>query len=162
MVWLAFALNGSMKSEKFVTTYVCSRKVRLRPRMMFPFVSAAIYDPKEHCKHTCKVLMTSRKFFHNPQSKASCSLKTSFGTLKMVWLAFALNGSMKSEKFVTAHVCSRKIRLRPRMMLPFISVDRYDPKEHCKHTCKVLMTSRNFFTTLKAKHHVHSKSLLGL
>ena len=57
--------------------------------------------------------MTSRKFFHTPQSKASCSLKTSFGTLKSVWLAFTLNGSMKSEKSVTAHVCSRKIRLKP-------------------------------------------------
>ena len=140
-----------MKSKKSVIAHVCSRKIWLRPRMMLPFVSVDTYDPKQHCKYTCKVLMTSRKFFHASQSKASCSLKTSFGTLKSVWLAFTLNGSMKSKKSVTAHVCSRKIWLRPRMMFPFVSVDTYDPKQHCKYTCKVLMTSRKFFHAPQSK-----------
>ena len=47
-------------------------------------------------------------------------------------------------------------------MLPFVSVDRYDPKEACKHTCCVLDTSRNFFRDPQSQvSHTSKSNFLG-
>ena len=43
-------------------------------------------------------------------------------------------------------------------MLPFVSADRYDPKEACKHTCWVLDTNRTFFGDPQSQVSHPSKS----
>ena len=67
---------------------------------------------------------------------------------------FCLWGSIKTEKSPSAHVWSCKIWLKHRMMLLFVSTDRYDPKEAYKHTCWSLGTNRKVFgaTQSQASH----------
>ena len=51
---------------------------------------------------------------------------------------------MKTEKSPAADVWDLKIWLGRRTALPFVSADRYDSKEACKHTCYLLKTNRKF------------------
>ena len=57
-----FYLWGGIKSEKLLSDRVWGCKILSVHRMMFLFVSADRYDPKEVRKHTCWVLKTHRKF----------------------------------------------------------------------------------------------------
>ena len=55
-------LESGMKTEKSPSTHVWNRKICLKHRVVFPFVSADSYDPKQVCEHTCEVLKSFRKF----------------------------------------------------------------------------------------------------
>ena len=112
---------------------------------MFPFISADRYGPKQACKHICWVLESSRKFFHATQRWEWCSFTVSFGTAQNHRCTNLAWGGMKYEKWASAHVWNRKMRLKHRLMFPFVSADRYGPKQACKHICWVLESSRKFF-----------------
>ena len=45
-------LEGGMKTEKSPSTHVWNRKICLKHRVVFSFVSVDSYDPKDDCKHT--------------------------------------------------------------------------------------------------------------
>ena len=68
------------------------------------------------------------------------------------------SGSIKTKKSPSAHVLDCKIRLECRVMLPFVSADRYDPKKACKYTCWVLDTNRTFFGDPQSQVSYPSKS----
>ena len=55
-------LEGGMKTEKSASTHVWNRKICLKHRVVFPFVSTDSYDPKQVCEHTYEVLKSFRKF----------------------------------------------------------------------------------------------------
>ena len=134
-----------MKFEKSASTHVCNVKIFLRRRMMLPFVFTDRSSPKEAYKHTCWVVSIFRKNFGDFQPGASQSLTSSFWRSQNdphenhVWVG------MKFEKSASTHVCSVKIFLRRRMMLPFVSTDRSSPKEAYKHTCWVVSIFRKNF-----------------
>ena len=67
-----------MKYEKSPSAYVYDHRLRLKCRATSPFVFAVRYDHIEAYKHTCEVVVTSRKFFRATQSQPSQSLKHNF------------------------------------------------------------------------------------
>ena len=58
---------------------------------------------------------------------------------------FTFQVGMKIEKSPSAHVWNHRVRLKHRAMLPFVSEDRYDHKQACKHTQWVPVSSREVF-----------------
>ena len=76
---------------------------------MLPFAFADRYDPKKDCEHTCWVLVTTRKFFHDTQSQGSCSLKSFFYGIPGSLIDFAMDGCMNSEKTVASYLQFRII-----------------------------------------------------
>ena len=44
-------LEGGMRTEKLASTHVWNRKICLKHRVVFPFVSADSYDPKDASTH---------------------------------------------------------------------------------------------------------------
>ena len=55
--------SGSIKIEKSPSAHVWNCKIGLKCRVMFLFIFADRYDPKEAYKHTCWALDTNKKIF---------------------------------------------------------------------------------------------------
>ena len=112
----------------FLTSFVSNHCERSTGRMMFPFVSADRYGLEQACKHTCWVLESSRKFFHATQRWEWLSFTVSFGRAQNHRCTNLAWGGIKFEKWASAHVWNRKMRLKHRMMFPCVSAERYGPK----------------------------------
>ena len=84
-------------------------------------------------------------FFTPPKGESDDCPKSLLGQLKIISVLIWPEGGMKFEKLASTHVWNRKMRLKYRMMFPFVCADRYGPKQACKHICWVLKSSRKFF-----------------
>ena len=72
-----------------------------------------------------------------------------FSLLRSTW------GEHENWKLSSAHIYECKIWLNHRTVLRFISLDRCNPQEACKHRYWVLESIRNIFSSLEVKIHIH-------
>ena len=90
-------------------------------------------------------------FYRHSKSTIMLSKKHWFQGLKVVLVVFALYGSIKTKKSPSPHIFNFKIRLKYHTVMPFLSTDRYDPKDACKYSLCVLKSNKNFFITTQTR-----------
>ena len=88
-------------------------------------------------------------FYCHLKSTIMSTKKHLFQGLKVVLVVFAFYGSIKTKKSPSPHVFNFKIGLKYHTVMPFVSTDRYDPKDACKYSLCVLKSNKNFLSPLK-------------
>ena len=78
----------------------------------------------------------------------------------MDWVTFAFGGGIKTQKSPSAYVWDHRFCLGCRMTILFVSTDRYDPKDTCKHTSAQLAPDNPPSATLVQKQGGYLEKIL--
>ena len=130
-----------MKLKKSLFADVSDHTICSTHRMITLVTSVDRYGPKQACKHIDWVMVAHRKFSSATQSSTFSPQKLSFWSF---YLQICLLGSMKLKKSLFADVSDHTICSTHRMITLVTSVDRYGPKQACKHIDWVMVAHRKF------------------
>ena len=149
---VTFAFEGTMESEKTPLACVWTCKIRLRDRMMLPFVSSDRYNVMEAYKRTHLIILTFRNFFRPLKVKHQVHSNPFFKTSKWGKSPSPLMGAQSSKKMASAHVRSHKILTGRRIMFLFASTNTYDPEVVFQRVCTTHFADRTQYRGSQKNH----------
>ena len=136
--WLLWAYKVIIKSKKWALTHVWHDKIWSTTSTVIPFVPVNRYDHAKPRKHKQYMYWSSRKFFRVRQSRTPTLLTFNF------WSPWGQSTGSWAWKWPLAHVWDNRICSTCRMIIRFVSDDRYDHNKASRSKWEVIWTSENF------------------